>query len=129
LHKATFKHSFSGASSLLDKFINIGPFSVGGDGTTLFNTEYPFNEGIKTFPLFDHGQFDNHLGPTMRYIFDFAKPDEFQMVLTTGQSGNFMSEHYRDMSQMWLRGIYVTVRTDEQSIKNNKNKLFRIVKK
>jgi len=129
LHKATFKHSFSGASSLLDKFINIGPFSVGGDGTTIFNTEYAFNEGIKSYPLFDHGQFDNHLGPTMRYIFDFAKPDEFQMVLTTGQSGNFMSEHYRDMSEMWLRGNYVTVRTDEQSIKNNKNKLFRIVKK
>ena len=129
LHKATFKHSFSGASSLLDKFINIGPFSMGGDGTTIFNTEFPFNEGIKTFPLFDHEKFDNVLGPTMRYIFDFAKPDEFHMVLTTGQSGNFMSEHYRDMSQMWLRGNYVTVRTDDQSIKSGKNKLLRIVKR
>ena len=129
LHKATFKHSFSGASSLLDKFINIGPFSVGGDGTTLFNTEYGFKEGIQSYPLFDHGKFDNILGPTMRYIFDFAKPDEFHMVLTTGQSGNFMSDHYRDMSQMWLRGNYVTVRTDDQSIKSNKNKLFRIIRK
>jgi penicillin amidase len=129
LHKATFKHSFSGASSLLNKFIDIGPFSIGGDGTTLFNTEYPFNEGIKAFPLFDHEQFDNHLGPTMRYIFDFAKPDEFYMILTTGQSGNVMSEHYRDMSEMWLRGNYVTVRTDDQSIKSGKNKLFRIVKR
>ncbi len=128
-HKATFKHSFSGASSLLDKFINIGPFSIGGDGTTLFNTEYAFADGIKEFPLFDHDQFDNILGPTMRYIFDFSKPDEFHMVLTTGQSGNFMSEHYRDMSEMWLRGNYVTVRTDEQSIKSGKNKLLRIIKK
>jgi penicillin amidase len=129
LHKATFKHSFSGASSLLDKFINIGPFSVGGDGTTLFNTEYGFKEGIQSYPLFDHGKFDNILGPTMRYIFDFAKPDEFHMVLTTGQSGNFMSDHYRDMSQMWLRGNYVTVRTDDQSIKSGKNTLFRIIRK
>jgi len=129
LHKAAFKHSFSGASSLLDKFINIGPFSVGGDGTTLFNTEYGFKEGIKSYPLFDHGQFDNILGPTMRYIFDFAKPDEFHMILTTGQSGNFMSDHYRDMSEMWLRGNYVIIRTDEQSIKSSKNKLFKIVKK
>lgn len=129
LHHATFKHSFSGASSLLDKFINIGPFNVGGDGTTLLNTEYGFKEGIKSYPLFNHGQFDNILGPTMRYIFDFAKPDEFYMVLTTGQSGNFMSEHYKDMTQMWLRGNYVMVRTDEQSIKSNKNKLLRIIKK
>ncbi len=128
LHKTTFKHSFSGASPLLDKFINIGPFSVGGDGTTIFNTEYPFNKGIKSFPLFDHEQFDNVLGPTMRYIFDFAKPNEFQMILTTGQSGNFMSNHYKDMSEMWLRGKYVTVRTDEQSIKSGKNKLLKIVK-
>lgn len=129
LHKATFKHSFSGASSLLDKFINIGPFSVGGDGTTLFNTEYGFKEGIKSYQLFDHEKFDNILGPTMRYIFDFAKPDEFHMVLTTGQSGNFMSDHYRDMSEMWLRGNYVIVRTDEQSITSSGNTLFKIIKK
>ena len=129
VHKATFKHAFSGASSLLDKFINVGPFSLGGDGTTLFNTEYGFSEGIKSYPLFDHGQFDNILGPTMRYIFDFSKPDEFYMILTTGQSGNIMSEHYRDMSEMWLRGNYVIVRIDDQSIKSNKNKLFRILKR
>jgi len=65
----------------------------------------------------------------MRYIFDFSKPDEFNMVLTTGQSGNFMSEHYGDMSELWLRGNYVTVRTDEQSIKSDRNKLFRIIRK
>lgn len=128
LHKVTFKHSFSGASKIIDKFINIGPFSIGGDGTTLFNTEYGFKKGIKDFPLFDHEQFDNILGPTMRYIFDFEKPNEFQMILTTGQSGNFMSNHYKDMSKMWLHGNYVTVRTDEQSIKSEKNKLLRIVK-
>jgi acyl-homoserine lactone acylase PvdQ len=51
------------------------------------------------------------------------------MVLTTGQSGNFMSEHYRDMTDMWLRGNYVIVRTDDQSIKSNKNKLFKILKR
>jgi penicillin G amidase len=129
LHRVTFKHAFNGASSLIDKFINIGPFGLGGDGTTLFNTEYAFNEGVESYPLFDHGQFDNILGPTMRYIFDFAKPNEFQMILTTGQSGNIMSNHYRDMSDMWLRGTYVTVRTDEKSITDKKNQLLRIIKK
>lgn len=129
MHKVVFKHSFSGASTLLDKFINIGPFSVGGDGTTLFNTEYPFNEGIKSYSLFNHKQFDNILGPTMRYIFDFSKPYQFQMILTTGQSGNIMSDHYKDMAELWLRGKYITVRTDEQSMKNDKNELFKILKK
>ena len=50
-------------------------------------------------------------------------------IRPTGQSGNFMSDHYRDMSEMWLRGNYVIIRTDEQSIKSSKNKLFKIVKK
>jgi penicillin amidase len=129
VHKAAFKHAFSGASSLLDKFINIGPFNIGGDGTTLFNTEYPFSDGSQLYSLFNHNQFDNVLGPTMRFIYDFAAPNEFHMVLSTGQSGNVMSDHYRDMSEMWLRGKYVTVRTDVQSIESSKNKLLRIAKK
>ena len=43
-----FQACFSAAILLLlDKFINIGPYSIGGDGTTIFNTEYPFYESIK----------------------------------------------------------------------------------
>src|SRR5690606_379783 len=69
LHKVIFKHAFSGQSSLVDKFINIGPYNIGGDGTTIFNTEYPFRESIEKFPNFSHDEFENTLGPSMRYIF------------------------------------------------------------
>ena len=128
IHQAIFKHPFSGVSGLLDKYIDIGPYNVGGDGTTIFNTEYPFYESIDKYPRFSHKEFENNLGPAMRFIFDFSKPDQFYMVLLTGESGNVMSKHYRDMSEMWLRGRYVKVRTDEQSIINKKNKLLLIVK-
>lgn len=128
IHQAIFKHPFSGVSGLLDNFIDIGPFNIGGDGTTIFNTEYPFYESIDKYPRFRHKEFENNLGPAMRFIFDFSKPDEFYMILATGESGNLMSRHYRDMSEMWLRGKYVKVRTDEQSITNQKNKLLHIVK-
>jgi len=123
LHKVTFKHAFSGFSSFLDNYINIGPFRIGGDGTTIFNTEYSFTEGIKKYPRFDHKEFENNVGPSMRYIFDFAQPDEFYLVLTTGQSGNLMSSHFRDMSKMWLYGGYIKIRTDEASIRKNKDVL------
>jgi penicillin amidase len=76
MHKVTFKHAFSGNFSLLDKYINIGPYELGGDGTTMFNTEYPFAESIEEFSMFRHNEFDNVLGPSMRFIFDFANPDE-----------------------------------------------------
>jgi penicillin amidase len=59
----------------------------------------------------------------MRYIFDFAAPDEFYLVLTTGESGNVMSPHYKDMSQMWLNGGYIKIKTDETSFIKNKNLL------
>jgi penicillin amidase len=129
MHKVTFKHAFSGNYSLLDKYINIGPYEIGGDGTTLFNTEYPFAESIEEFSMFKHNEFDNILGPSMRYIFDFANPDEFFLILTTGQSGNVMSSNYRDQNQLWLKGKYMKIRTDEASIRNNSKSLLRIIRK
>ncbi len=124
LHKVVFKHPFSGNVSLLDKFINIGPYEIGGDGTTLFNTEYPFSESIEKYPVFRHEEFENDLGPSMRFIYDFANPDEFYLILTTGQSGNVISDHYDDMTLMWLEGKYMKISTDENKIKNPANKLL-----
>lgn len=125
MHKVMFKHAFSGYFSLLDQYINIGPFEIGGDGTTINNSEYPFAKSIEEFSSFRHNEFDNILGPSMRFICDFANPDEFYLVLTTGQAGNVMSDHYRDQNPLWLKGKYMKIRTDETSIKNsNKNILL-----
>lgn len=127
LHRFKFKHAFSGYSGLIDEYIDAGYVGIGGDGTTIFNTEYPFFNSTALLPGFEHDEFENNLGPSMRYIFDFAKPDEFQLILTTGQSGNVMSDHYKDMVESWLRGKYITIRTDESSIKNSSHKRLRIV--
>lgn len=126
LHYVVFKHAFSGVSSLLDKVIDIGPYEIGGDGTTIFNTEYPFTIGLDKFPRFRHGEFENNLGPVMRYIYDFSKPDQMKLILATGESGNVMSKHYKDMTNMWLNGKYLTIRTGTNSIESSKNKLLTI---
>lgn len=120
MHTVTFKHAFSGNFSLLDKFINIGPFEIGGDGTTIFNTEYPFAKSIDEFAMFRHNEFDNILGPSMRFIYDFSDPDKFDLILTTGQSGSTMSDHYKDQTPLWLGGKYMKIKTDESSILKNK---------
>jgi penicillin amidase len=127
IHQVTFKHPFSGNFSLMDKIIDIGPYEVGGDGTTIFNTEYSFSESIEKYPVFRHDLFENDLGPSMRYIYDFSKPDELYLVLTTGQSGNVMSDHYSDMSLMWLTGKYMKISTDEIIIKKAPNKLLELI--
>lgn len=111
LHTITFRHTFSGRYSFLERLINIGPYGIGGSGTTVFNSEYFFFR-----------PYESVLGPSMRYIFDFADPDEFQMILTTGQSGNVLSDHYKDMAEMWLSGKYVSVKTNPAHIRNSNYK-------
>jgi penicillin amidase len=128
IHKVIFKHPFSGNFNLIDQFINIGPYEIGGDGTTIFNTEYPFAKSIEEFAAFRHDEFENVLGPSMRFIYDFAKPEEINLVLTTGQSGNVFSQHYSDMSESWLKGKLMKIKTDEASIKKSNKILLKIVR-
>lgn len=96
LHKLTVKHLFAGQSSILDFVFNTRTYEVGGDGTTLYNTEYFFGEN-----------FDCKVGPSMRYIYDFAKPDEIIMNMPTGQSGHVFSEHYTDLTENFMKGGYI----------------------
>ncbi len=101
IHQVLFKHPFHGQSSILDKLIDIGPFPISGDGTTVFNTEYSFNN-----------PYMNNLGPSMKFIYDFSNPESFLFVTTTGQSGHFNSPHYSNMTHHWLRGKYYSVNTN-----------------
>ncbi len=117
LHKVTFKHLFHGFNSFVDKFIDVGPFEIGGDGTTVFNTEYSFTK-----------PFDVTLGPSMRFIYDFATPDKFWFNMPLGQSGNIFSSHYSDMTQKWLHGKYIEVNTDENGWANSNMKLLKLKK-
>ncbi|MCF8261331.1 MAG: penicillin acylase family protein [Melioribacteraceae bacterium] len=98
IHSVTFKHLFGMESDLIGQFVNVGPFPLGGDGTTVFNTEYSFND-----------PFDNNLGPSMRYVYDFAEPDYINLILPTGQSGNFRSDYYSNMTEKWLNGELVKI--------------------
>lgn len=131
IHKVTFKHMFHNQSGLLDKIINIGPFNIGGDGTTIFNTEYSFPELFESnhdlTKLHRSEQYENILGPSMRYIFDFADPDHLEFILPTGESGHFMSDHYKDMSEMWLKGKYITVPLREDEFKKRTINVLKLI--
>lgn len=118
LHTVTFKHAFSSSSPMLGNILNIGPFPIGGSGTTVFNTEYSLVN-----------PYENKLGPALRFIFDFAKPDEVNFILPTGQAGYFMSEHYSDMTQHWLDGKYLKVNINTSDIENRNYDLLKLIKK
>ncbi len=117
LHSVTFAHPFSGASPLLSKVLDIGPFPISGDGTTIFNTEYSFTKPYKS-----------KLGPALRFLYDFAKPDEVNFILTTGEAGYFMSDHYDDMTEMWLKGKYIKVNINTSDISSRGYDLLQLRK-
>ncbi|MCF8356484.1 MAG: penicillin acylase family protein, partial [Melioribacteraceae bacterium] len=102
IHTITFNHAFNGISPVVDNLVNVGPFPISGDGTTIFNTEYSFRDPYKV-----------KLGPSMRFIVDFAEPNICYFILPTGQSGHIMSSHYNDMTDMWLDGKYLKINTDQ----------------
>ena len=61
-----------------------------------------------------------YLGPSMRYIFDFADPDNMEYYYCRrDESGNFMSDHYSDMTKMWLKGKYIKLPLTEEKFRNN----------
>lgn len=116
LHTITFNHPFSGISDLVDGVVDVGPFQIGGDGTTIFNTEYSFTKPYKV-----------KLGPSMRFIYDFSKPDEFYFVLPTGQSGHVMSDHYSDMTDKWLDGKLIKINTNSDVFTRSNHEQLKLL--
>jgi len=100
LHSVTFRHPF-GAREPLDRIFNVGPFPVAGGGTTVSKTEYKASS-----------PYDVTVGPSMRQVVDLARPLEGFYVLTGGQSGQPLHEHYDDQAPLWLNGGYIRVSSD-----------------
>lgn len=113
LHKVTFEHLI-GKQKPFDRLFNIGPFSVGGNTTTVNNTEYHY--GDETFKVL--------IGASMRRIVDFSDRLHPLTVLTLGQSGQPYSDFYQDQTPMWLDGRYKTVSMNQTEIENYPHKLI-----
>jgi len=106
VHTVTFRHPF-GARVPLDRIFNIGPFPVAGGGTTMNKTEYATSD-----------PYGVTVGPSMRQVVDLARPLEGFFVLTGGQSGQPLHEHYDDQTPLWLNGGYVRVSADWDEIRD-----------
>jgi penicillin amidase len=107
LHRIIMRHPF-GEKWYLKKFFNIGPEPVGGDGRTVFKTEFP------------HGlDFSALVGPSLRMVVSPSKTDDAAMVISTGQSGHFYEKHYRDQTKLWLEGRYRKVILNTGEVKEH----------
>ncbi|WP_204114347.1 penicillin acylase family protein [Shimia biformata] len=102
-HQATHDHQVLGEVPLLKFFVNIRQSTSGGDNTLLRGR----TSGTGPDP------FQNVHAAGYRGVYDFADPDSSVFVISTGQSGHFLSRHYDDLSLLWRRGEYIPMSLDE----------------
>jgi penicillin G amidase len=114
VHSVMIKHPL-GIVPALSKILNIGPFELGGLGTTVSNAEYSFRNAI------DKQEFECFIGPSLRFIFDFNEPGYYMSVLPSGQSGQPQHGNYSDQNKLWLNAEYKKVYLDVNDFKT-KNK-------
>ena len=101
-HQATHDHPVLGEVPILRYFVNIRQSTSGGDHTLMRGR----GTGVGPNP------FLNVHGAAYRGVYDFADPDSSVFILSTGQSGHFLSRHYDDLGTLWRRGEYIPMSLD-----------------
>lgn len=84
--------------SLLDRWLHLtrGPYPIGGDPTTLDASYRAYDASTGTFRVI--------VGPSMRFVLDWAHPDDFSMTIPMGESGNPLSPHFDDFLALHRAG-------------------------
>jgi penicillin amidase len=110
VHLLTHVHPI-GRKEPFDKIFNVGPFEKGGTNEVVDKEGFKYNaSGI--YPVTS--------GPALRFLIDMADPTTKLTIIPTGESGNFMSPHYADQAEMFVKGEYRTLVSDVSKIKNGK---------
>jgi penicillin amidase len=114
IHTLTHAHAL-GAVKPLEKFFNVGPFTVDGGSEVINNLHYN---------LENNGYFHVNGGPALRKVSDFADLENGITVSPTGQSGNIMSPHYSDQAELFATGKTRKMLMNRQEINTtSKNRL------
>lgn len=102
VHQAMQDHPVLGEVPILKYFVNIRQSTSGGDNTL----QRGLTKGTGENP------FLNIHGAGYRGVYDFADPDSSVFIISTGQSGHFLSRYYDNLAQLWRRGEYIPMSLD-----------------
>jgi len=108
LHTLTIYHPFGKSSSLMGYFMNIGPFPMGGSFATVNPQPYRLSN-----------PWEGYHGASLRHIIDFSNMKNSLRIIPAGISGNFMSPHYDDQTEMWRTGNYRPFVLDRKSVEED----------
>ena len=108
LHTLTHIHPI-GRKEPFDKVFNVGPFAKNGGNEVIVKEGHNYS---------GHGPYKVSSGPAMRFLLDFANIESTLSIIPTGQSGNVMSKHYADQSEMFVNGEYRVQQMDRDKLDN-----------
>ncbi|HYC60405.1 MAG TPA: penicillin acylase family protein [Thermoanaerobaculia bacterium] len=98
--------------------LNRGPYPGAGDPGTLNANFYSYDDETQSF--------HTNIGPSMRFVLDWADVDAFTLTGALGQSGNPFSPHYDDFLPMLLEGESWTVPFSRERVYARKQSLLRL---
>lgn len=101
-HRAFGEHRPFSSVGPLARFFTVEPESAGGS-YTLLRGRTDFRE--------KHPYYSVHAS-AYRGWYDFSDLDKSQFVVSTGQSGHFLSPHYGDLAPVWASVDYVPMTTN-----------------
>jgi len=116
LHKIRFSHTL-GQVKPLDKLFNRGPYPVGGDFNTIWNTATSYHD----FSV------DTVVGPPFRFIADLGDLDHCLGLLAPGQSGQPGSKHYDDQIQAWFNRGYHPMFFNRQAVEKETKGILHLI--
>ena len=90
---------------IVNNILSKGPYEVESHGMSVNNGQYRWEN-----------PFEMVLGPSIRRISDLSDMSKSKSILPTGQSGNPLSEHFGDQTEMWLNGRYRWLHQDSTSL-------------
>jgi len=119
VHAVTFRHPVALGAKAMARFVNIGPYPMGGDCNTVNNAYWNLKE-----------PYDVINGASYRIIVDLARASRDDGALacnTAGNSGGIGSHHYRDQTNQWLRVRYHPLGTDAASVAARTSTVLRLL--
>ena len=89
VHRMTFAHPLGAKLP----FFNLRPIPTNGDTFTI-------NAGMWD----NKNPYEMESGGVIRLVVDFSDLEKSTIICPPGQSGQYMSPHYKDLARMWAAG-------------------------
>ncbi|HBI00999.1 MAG TPA: penicillin acylase family protein [Flavobacterium sp.] len=113
VHTVEHKHPL-GEVAALRSYFNVGPFEINGSNEVINNLMFTFTEA---------GNHQVKAGPSTRRIIDFSDIQNSVSILPTGQSGNPLSEHYKNQAELYNQGKFRKMKMNKKEIEASSRKL------